>query len=908
MGVVLAGVFASPTVAATIWLEAELFDDHGGWTVDSQFIEQMGSSYLLAADRLYQVEDAHTEFQVRQAGAYTLWARCRNWLPRFSPGRFQVKIDGKASPVTFGAQKDPQWTWVKGGQFELSAAKHRLTLHDLTGHYGRCDAIVLSSDPGFAPPSDLKGLRTARRELAGLGAKVEDRGEYDVVVIGGGVAGSCAAIASARHGAKTVLIQDRPVLGGNASEEIRVWVQGAVGGGLRNARESGLVEEMLTGVHAAGSESKSLLRMAKAEPNLTLCLQTRATKALGGTEGHIDAVEAVHVVTAERYRFKGKIFIDCTGDGVIGASAGAVCRVGREGRAEFNESIAPAEPDRRTLGSSLLWYIEDMGAPIPFVAPAWVIKFPSADDLPHRRHDRPRKGHWWIEFGGGTPPPDLKDVVENPNQLDTIRDAEEIRDHLLRALYGVWDHCKNHPDHEKAYADYRLKWVGHVAGKRESRRLIGDYIMTQHDVQSARVFPDAVAYGGWSIDLHPPEGIYDPGRPSIHNYLDKPYTTPFRSLYSKNIDNLMMAGRDISVSHVALGTTRVMATCGVMGQAVGTAAALCVEHGSLPREVGRRHITELQQQLLKDDCYIPGFKNEDPEDLARTAKVSASSKQTYCSHKPGIRGEIAHPMNHRRAEMFRVTADRMDAILVYVISHREGPVKLSMAVRKAEGEGEFRDTPPIGRATVEVPARHKGWVKFAVRCDVEPGKKYWFCLPPSKGLELQLMTNAPAGSQRAYFGAGEWQESGGHYAFILEPPIAWTGNWGPENVIDGVARPVEDEPHKWVSDPNASLPQWIELDWGEVREVAEIRLTFDNNINARYVPDPPAERLVRDYRVLADGESGWREIVRVADNVYRHRVHRFDPVKARRVRVEAIKTYGAPAAHVFEVRLYGPDS
>ncbi|MBN1343968.1 MAG: FAD-dependent oxidoreductase [Phycisphaerae bacterium] len=890
----------------TIWLEAELFEQKGGWVADGQFIEQMGSSYLLANGRCQPVEDAYTDVMIDQAGRYTLWVRCRNWLVDYSPGRFQVKVGPHLSQVTFGQQKDAHWRWVNGGAFELPAGRHRVVLHDLTGSYGRCDAIVLTTDSGTTPPNDRPGLQKARRELAGIGTTIKDGGAFDVVVVGGGVAGSCAAIASARHGAKTILIQDRPVLGGNASDEVRVAVQGAVGGAQSNAREGGLVEMMMELARGEATVSEALAKMAQAESNLTLCLLTRGTTAKCSRKGHIDAVETVHVVTGEQSVVKGKIFIDCTGDGVMGASAGAVYRVGREGQAEFKEAIAPERPDRRTLGTSLLWHIEDAGGPWPYVAPPWVVRFDSCEKLPFRGHDVPSGGHWWFEFGGGTPTPDLRAVVGDPNQLDTIRDAEEIRDHLFRVLYGVWDHCKNHPAHKARYANYRLDWVGHVGGKRESRRLIGDVIMTEHDILAARAFPDQVAYGGWSIDLHPPEGIYDPGKPSIHNFFPKPYGIPFRALYSKNVDNLMFAGRDISVSHVALGTTRVMATCGLMGQAVGTAAALCVRHDASPRQVGQTHIRRLQQLLLKDDGYLIGLRNEDPDDLARTAKVTASSVQTFETLAPGISGEPSHDMNCPRGELFRVSADRIDAIKVYVISRRREAVPLTMHLRRASGKDDFSEQNDLATATANVPAGHRGWVTFRFDCRTEPGGYYWFHLPPAKGMKLQLMREALPGCQRAYRGGDVWHPAGGHYAFTVEPPIARPGVWVAENVIDGVSRPVDDETHLWASDPAKPLGQWVELDLGEARRIAEVRLTFDSAVNARYVPAEPVAELVRGYRVLRAEGDRWAEVLTVTDNTRRHRVHRFEPVTAGRIRVEVLKTWGSKSARIFEIRLYGP--
>ncbi len=905
VAIMLGGVGRAMADGTTIWVEAELFDQKGGWVVDGQFIEQMGSSYLLAAGRCKPVDDAYTEVTIDRPGRYALWVRCKNWLVEFSPGRFRVKVGGQVSPAEFGKQSDAHWTWVKGGSFELSSGKHRVTLHDLTGSYGRCDALVLTSDAAFVPPDKPDELLRLRRRLTGIGSTVEDRGSFDVIVVGGGVAGCCAAISSARHGAKTVLIQDRPVLGGNASDEIRVWVQGATGGRLSNARETGLLEEMRERARGA-TVSTALADMARAEPRLTLCLLTRATKAVCNRQGHIDAVEAVHVVMGQRSTFKGKVFIDCTGDGVIGASAGAIYRVGREGKAEFNESIAPDTPDRRTLGTSLLWGIENAGEPVRFVAPPWVIRFASCKDLPHRRHDRPANGHWWFEFGGGAAPPALRDLAADPKQLDTIKDAEVIRDYVLRVLFGVWDHCKNHPAHKARYADYRMTWAGYVGGKRESRRLIGDYIMVEDDILAGRTFPDQVAYGGWSIDLHPPNGIHDPGPPSIHHFFSQPYGIPFRSLYSKNVDNLMFAGRNISVSHVALGTTRVMATCGVIGQGVGTAAALCVKHGVTPRQIGREHIRRLQQLLLKDDAYLVGLRNEDPADLARAAKVSASSMQEMETLREDVTGQIAHDMNCPRAEMFRVSKGHIKSIRMYVISSCKDPVTLRAGLREARRSEDFSQKEDMATASATVPGRHRGWVTFAFDCTVKPGGYYWVHVPPAKGLRLQLMREAPPGSRRAYGGRGQWHPSAGHYAFSLDPPISWRGVWAPSNVIDGVARPVGDDSHMWASDPREPLPQWIELDLGVPREIGEIRLTFDSNVNTRYLSDEPPAELVREYRVRCVDGDRWVDVLHERENASCHRVHRFEPVTTDKIRVEVLRTHGSKSARIFELRLYGP--
>ena len=445
---------------------------------------------------------------------------------------------------------------------------------------------------------------------------------YDVVVIGGGMAGICAAVSAARLGCGVALVHDRPVLGGNASSEIRVSISGA-DSRFKNARETGILEELRledrfrnhdTDVNG---ETNSIWDMilwewVTREPGLKLYLNAPATHAVMKDPATIQAIKARQMGTEKEFYLEADLFIDSSGDGYIAHEAGAESRMGREARDEFDESIAPEVADGLTLGSSLLFESKDMGRPIKFVPPSWAYKYPTEEDLPFRGHNRITSGFWWIEYGG---------------ELNTIVDNDEIRDELWKVLYGVWDHIKNHGDH--GAENYALDWVGAIPGKRESRRFMGDHVLKQSDIESATLFPDRVAYGGWSIDLHPPKGIYSPGKPAEFNGFPRLYSIPFRCLYSGNISNLMMAGRNISTTHVAFGSTRVMATCAIQGQAAGTAASICKNHNILPRDVHPAHISELQQQLLKDDCYIIDMKNEDEADLAKEASVTASSSHSH---------------------------------------------------------------------------------------------------------------------------------------------------------------------------------------------------------------------------------------------------------------------------------------
>jgi hypothetical protein len=632
--------------AEVLWLEAEQFDTPGGWTNDPQFIDQMGSPYLLAIGLGNPVEDASTEVKVPRAGRYRLWARTKDWLPEYHPGTFRILLNGRPADVTFGATGKSGWRWEDGGIHELQG-RLDLQLHDLTGYYGRCDVVVLTDDLDWSPPMDIEAIDTLRQTHGGVSRQIEVMPQADIVVVGGGLAGSTAAVAAARNGCRTVLIQNRPILGGNASTEILVPPVGAWPGVYRHKypldpRETGIIDEYRTAGNQRVNEgrlySERLLRLVRLEPNLDLHLNTHATgvQMHKGPERRIRAVDAVDVRSGRRMRFGGKVFIDCTGDSVVGVAAGAEYRHGKESKVMHNEPWAPDEPSKNTMGNGLKYFARDMGEPRPFEAPDWIFPFPTCDNIGPQRHPRLTtsieiQSQWNMELGG---------------LRDTYADAEGIRDDLLRLIYGLWDHLKNHcPQHRKQAAGYQLVWVGHVAGKRENRRLIGDYILTQNDIAAQRLFPDRVAFGAWSVDDHYSAGFFHNGPTgrhfdgADHHYKGVPFTIPFRSLYSRNVDNLLMAGRNLSATHLGMSNTRVMLTCGILGHAAGTAAAFCVHENTSPRGVYKDHISALQQQLLKEGAAVLHLRANDPRDLAQKAETSASSDTTHTS------GEHMAPSN-----------------------------------------------------------------------------------------------------------------------------------------------------------------------------------------------------------------------------------------------------------------------
>lgn len=479
--------------------------------------------------------------------------------------------------------------------------------------------------------------------------------EPDLFVAGGGISGVSAAIAAARNGAKVVLCQDRPVLGGNASSEIRMHIVGAANSKRRQeleteAREGGILEEILL-ENAVRNPQRSasmfdliLYEKCRAEPNLTLLLNTTVIEA-DVKDGRIDSALAVRESTEHRFRIHAKVYMDCTGDGRLGMEAGALYKTGREAASEYGETLANENADSYRQGSSLLFTTRDMGRPMRFIPPAWARKF-SEEDLKFRNHSTWEYGYWWVEFGG---------------MMDTIADNEMIRDELLAIMMGVWDHIKNSGNHPES-ENWALDWFGFVPGKRESRRFIGKYLLTQVDLEQATHFHDVIAYGGWPMDTHPPQGIdateLNPAHQPISRYV---YGIPLRALISANVENLMFAGRNISATHIAFSSTRVMGTCAVMGQGAGTAAALAVQAGLTLEDAihSKEFLHNVQQQLLKQDAYLPGIAPA-KDNLALSAVIRASSEQpdgqaanvtdgyTRSMHGPGgARPELTVPGTHR---------------------------------------------------------------------------------------------------------------------------------------------------------------------------------------------------------------------------------------------------------------------
>ena len=555
-----------------VLIEAESFKVPGGWKLDTQFITEMGSPYLLAHGLGRPVADATTTVELPAGGRWNVFVRTKNWVARWkapgAPGRFRLLVNGKPVSQTFGTTGS-QWHWQSGGSVEIEDPKVTLSLHDLTGFDGRCDAICFTRSE-TPPPHDGAALAAWRLKALGLTKEPTEKGPYDIVVVGGGYAGMGAALSAARMGCKVALIQNRPVLGGNGSSEVRVWAKGNIRRG-KFPRIGEIIEEFCD--HATrspgtkeefGDDIKEAI--VRAEKHIDLFLNHHAFKVTT-TKNRITSVTAFDTRTGEHTQFTGMLFSDCTGHGTLGYLAEADWQMEDKGR----------------MGMSNMWAWDELEEDTEFPETPWALDL-EMKDFPYPRDHH---GQWFWESGF---------------DKDPLGDAEGIRDHNLRAVYGAFNAMKNRdgaPKHRTAI----LTWVAYIGGPRESRRLMGDVILNQSDIVSKRQFPDGCVPSTWSIDLHYPKKQYSrkfPDNPfisiAVHGKgVDRSYgyPVPYRCFYSRNIENLFMAGRNISVTHQALGTTRVMKTCGMMGEVVGKAASLCTLHECNPRDVYDRYLNEL---------------------------------------------------------------------------------------------------------------------------------------------------------------------------------------------------------------------------------------------------------------------------------------------------------------------------
>lgn len=741
----------------------------------------------------------------------------------------------------------------------------------------------------------------------------------DLAVVGGGLAGVCCAITAARAGVKVVLLQDRPVLGGNASSEVRLWVLGAtshMGNNNRWAREGGAIDEILVENLYRNPEGNPLifdtvlLEKVLCESNITLLLNTAVFEVLKRGRDTVRSIRAFCSQNATLYEVEAPLFCDTSGDGILGFLSGAAFRTGTEGTAEFGEKYAPKQPNDERLGHTIFFYSKDTGKPVRFVPPVFALKDIQKKMPRFGQIAANRQGcyYWWLEYGG---------------ELDTIHDSETIKHELWKVVYGVWNHIKNSGDYPEA-ANLTLEWVGAIPGKRESRRFEGDLLLTQQDIIEQRKQADAVSFGGWAIDLHPVKGVYSKKSGCTQWHSKGVYQIPYRCLYSRNIRNLFLAGRCISVTHIAFGSTRVMATCAHNGQAIGMAAALCREAKLLPRELlAAERMRELQQRLLGTGHYIPDIALEDSQDLVRESTLSASSSFTLDTFKPNT---ISVALESARAMLVPVLKGRMSVVKLWLDADR--PAKVEVELRTASREGNFTPDVILSRKRLSVSKGRGQQVAVDFGVDIPRAQYVFICLMPCPGVSIRLSDSrvtgvlslvqganrnvAKSAVQKPPAGIGvdtfefwlpERRPCGKNFAIAFDPPLA---GFGPENIRNGLSRPTTG-PNAWVAAMDDPAPA-LTITWNKPRRIRRIELSFDTDFDHALEsvqwghPEAAVPFCLKRYAIC---DAAGRVIATCKDNHQTRTVIRLPKaVVTDQLVITDLESHGKVPIALFDVRCY----
>lgn len=733
---------------------------------------------------------------------------------------------------------------------------------------------------------------------------------YELVIVGGGISGLCAAISAARHGVKVALVHNRAMLGGNSSSEVKLYPENST---TKHPwiKEAGILEEICNEDRAINHREYRegtmncmwdlvLYEWVYREKNIDLYLNTHMHRTIMESPTRIKGIFCFQLGTERTYELFAPLFIDASGDGYLGYRAGAEFRWGRESRTEYNEPLAPAEPDDKVMGNTQFFTSIDMGHPVPFKAPAWAASFPTENDL-KRGHSRFDGGYWWIEIGEPHHP---------------IHDNDKIIHEGLRHMLGVWDHIKNRGPH--GADNYGLEFLGFWPYKREARRILGDYVLTLKNLQDPPNLADDVAYGAWPYDIHTPGGLLRAKEapyeaPQSDEHWDRlftiPYGIPLRSLYSRNIDNLMMAGRPISTSYIAFSSSRVLRTGAIVGQAVGIAASLCKKYSTTIRTVAQKHASECQQMILRDDGHILGVVNTDPLDKARSATVTTSSASKLLFPKSNIEPRA---LDRPLGQIFPVSSDRIESLSLLLKSNLDQPQKLKIGLRPAAHAWDFRGENDIATAEATVPARGEAsWIDFALQAKVTPNRLYFvhtqtslpkvgwvsFMHPPGTAFQV------PVGVAPAEMPRQRWRrviKGNCHIMRVTPDSACFEGS----NVITGTNR-CDMWTNIWISDPAQALPAWLELRWPQAITFSTVQVTFDTN---QCVLEQDAlfrhPDCVRDYDIEMTTGSSWKQIASVRDNYHRRQVHQVQRTTTDRIRIRVLATNGAPSARIYEVRVY----
>jgi hypothetical protein len=730
----------------------------------------------------------------------------------------------------------------------------------------------------------------------------------DFVVVGGGLAGVCASIQAARAGLSVALIQDRPVLGGNASSEVRLWALGAtshMGNNNRWAREGGIIDEIVVENLRRNKEGNPVLFDALlidkvlAESKITLLLDTAVFAAEKTSSGEIATVRAFNPQNSTLYEFNAPLFCDASGDGILGYLSGASFRVGAEPAEEFDEQLAPDQHYGELLGHTIYFYTKDAGKPVEYVAPDFALK--DITRIPRFKRISPKDfgcNFWWFEYGG---------------RLDTIHDTAAIKSELWKVVYGVWDYIKNSGKFDHV-ANLTLEWVGHIPGKRESRRFEGDYMINQKDFVEQRCHADAVSYGGWAVDLHPADGVYSDKPPCNQYHSRGVYQIPYRCLYSRDIPNLFLAGRVISASHVAFGSTRVMMTSAHSGQAVGTAAAICREKMQRPRDI-LGDITDLQVRLLRTGQFIPHLQLADPDDLCLTATIEASSTLQLDAFPAN--GETT-PLDRPRA-MLLPAAEGPFPAMTFTLSVASA-TELELQFRVSERVGNYTPDCLLAKQTITLRASENQDVTVNFGVELDRAQYVFVCLMPNENVSVGLsdlrvtgvlsvangMNKAVAKSARQEAAPGSGIDSfdfwlptrrpeGKNLAVCFDQSLC---SYSPDFLKNCYERPFI-QTNAWVADADDPAPM-VTCRWESPQSIRRISLSFDSDFDHPMEstqmghPESVVPFCIKHFRVVDERGT---ILFEDSDNS-RSRVEIVlpEPVNTKVLRVEVVEKRSTPAA------------
>lgn len=717
----------------------------------------------------------------------------------------------------------------------------------------------------------------------------------EIAVIGAGPSGICAAVTAARLGRRVVLVGDRPVIGGNSSSEIRVWTRGATGAGNLYAEETGVWGDLKLRNLFLNCEGNPvlwddvLLEQVLASKNLTLLLNTHITNLSLDAKQNVSSVSGFQLGTEKFYEINAEYFIDCTGDGTLGALAHLPFTAGREAKADYQESLAPEKSDRQTLGNSILFFSKKLENPVEYHAPSFVYDLKYIENLINRggrvvNETMNGSDCWWFEYGGA---------------MNTITDAQDIAFELKKLALGVWNYIKNSG---KFHADHlTLEWVGNIPGKRESRRMVTDYVLTQNDIMNRADFDDASFYGGWYLDFHPSDGIY-----TEEDFCSQipvgVYPVPLRCLYNSNVKNLLFAGRDIGTTHAAFASTRIMNTCALSGQAAATLASACLKYRSCPSGLSSEQIVKIRQRLLRMDMFIPGYRNEDKDDIAKKACVKASSVvqsgfETPASHfSLECGGYLVIPSSLKNLDL-KVESGK-NTFLEYTVHKSQLPSSLLAGCEK------------VGTAQIPV-EQGKQWVSISLPEQKQPCF-YMLVFQPNEDLKIVTADEQLTG----ILGGHSDQAEHWYPCFRADTKYAY----GPENLTNGYSRPW-CLPNVWVSSQDDKHPEFT-LSWEQEQTVGTVELTFNPDLSLelnssrasswsehhKFAPRtkmPP--QLVRNFQILGrtDKNAEFELLAERTENWKRKVAIKLPkPVQIQELKVVILSTYGAKRSEVFEIRVY----